>query len=86
MADRSRAVGSMAALTESFWQGRPVFVTGHTGFKGGWLVTWLLEMGAHVTGYALEPDTTPSYFKLCRLDRKMCCITGAIEAAPGEPP
>jgi CDP-glucose 4,6-dehydratase len=68
----------MAALTESFWQGRHVFVTGHTGFKGGWLVTWLLEMGAHVTGYALEPDTAPSYFKLCRLDRKMRCITGDV--------
>jgi CDP-glucose 4,6-dehydratase len=71
-------MGSMATLTESFWHGRPVFVTGHTGFKGGWLVTWLLEMGAHVTGYALEPDTTPSYFELCRLARKMRSITGDV--------
>jgi CDP-glucose 4,6-dehydratase len=68
----------MAALTESFWQGRPVFVTGHTGFKGGWLVTWLLEMGARVTGYALAPDTSPSYFELCGLDRKMASIFGDI--------
>ena len=34
----------------SFWRGRRVFLTGHTGFKGGWLATWLLEAGAEVTG------------------------------------
>lgn len=38
-------------------------MTGHTGFKGGGLVTWLLEMGAHVTGYALEPDTHAVLFQ-----------------------
>jgi CDP-glucose 4,6-dehydratase len=72
----------MAALTESFWRGRPVFVTGHTGFKGGWLVSWLLAMGARVTGYALAPDTTPSYFGLCGLDRKMTSIFGDILDQP----
>lgn len=68
----------MAALTESFWRHRSVFVTGHTGFKGGWLATWLLEMGARVTGYALVPDTSPSYFELCGLGRKMTSIVGDI--------
>lgn len=40
----------------SFWQGRPVFLTGHTGFKGAWLTLWLTSLGAKVTGYALAPE------------------------------
>jgi CDP-glucose 4,6-dehydratase len=44
------------------YRGRTVFVTGHTGFKGSWLVEWLLLLGAEVTGYALEPPTDPSLF------------------------
>ncbi len=46
----------------SFWRGRRVFVTGHTGFKGGWLTLWLAGMGAEVCGYALPPDTSPNLF------------------------
>ncbi|HEY0037017.1 MAG TPA: CDP-glucose 4,6-dehydratase [Longimicrobium sp.] len=44
------------------FRGRRVFVTGHTGFKGGWLALWLAELGAEVHGYALEAPTTPSLF------------------------
>lgn len=51
----------------SFWQGKRVFLTGHTGFKGSWLSLWLNLMGADVMGYALEPPTTPSMFNLCQL-------------------
>ena len=54
-------------VTPEFWRDRSVFVTGHTGFKGGWLATWLLDLGARVTGYALAPHTTPSYFVRCGL-------------------
>jgi len=43
-----------------FWKGKKVFLTGHTGFKGGWLSLWLVSMGAKVTGYALAPNTTPN--------------------------
>lgn len=50
------------ALNSSFWTGKRVFVTGHTGFKGTWLCLWLARMGAKVTGYALAPDTTPSLY------------------------
>ena len=47
----------------SFWKGRHVFLTGHTGFKGSWLSLWLDALGANVTGYALDPPTQPSLFE-----------------------
>ncbi len=50
--------------SEQFWRNRRVLVTGHTGFKGGWLTLWLNQMGAEVTGLALSPDTNPSYFEV----------------------
>jgi len=51
----------------TFWRGKKVFVTGHTGFKGSWLTLWLQALGAKVTGYALAPDTTPNLFELARV-------------------
>jgi CDP-glucose 4,6-dehydratase len=50
-------------LNRSFWKGRRVFLTGHTGFKGSWLSLWLDALGADVTGYALDPPTQPSLFE-----------------------
>ncbi len=47
-------------MTPSFWRGKRVFLTGHTGFKGSWLALWLEKHGAVVRGYALEPSTKPS--------------------------
>jgi CDP-glucose 4,6-dehydratase len=47
----------------AFWRGRSVFLTGHTGFVGGWLALWLSRMGARVTGYSLAPPTKPSFFE-----------------------
>ena len=52
-----------------FWKGKRVFLTGHTGFKGSWMSLWLSQLGAKVTGYALQPPTDPSLFKLCRIDQ-----------------
>ncbi len=51
-------------LDATFWKGRRVFVTGHTGFKGAWLVAMLNHLGADAGGYALAPDTDPSLFDL----------------------
>ena len=53
---------------QSFYKGKKVFVTGHTGFKGTWLTTVLLRAGAVVTGYSLEPPTEPSLFRMAGLD------------------
>lgn len=51
-------------VNPSFWSGKRVLLTGHTGFKGGWLALWLQRLGANVTGIALPPSTTPSLFEL----------------------
>ena len=42
---------------ENFYTGKRVFVTGHTGFKGAWFITWLQQLGAEIKGYALEPES-----------------------------
>lgn len=49
---------------KEFYQGKRVFVTGHTGFKGSWLLVLLHELGAKVCGYSLSPNTTPNMFSL----------------------
>ena len=57
-------------LAEAY-RDRAVLVTGHTGFKGAWLCTWLREMGAEVFGYALDPPTTPSLFESAGIADRM---------------
>lgn len=65
-------------INKKFWQGKKVFLTGHTGFKGTWLSLWLASMGAEVTGYALTPSTDPNLYHLCRLDEMLHSIIGDI--------
>lgn len=63
MAIGSCTLESLVMLPEaSFWSGKRVLLTGHTGFKGSWLALWLQELGAQVTGLALAPQTTPNLF------------------------
>lgn len=50
-------------VESSFWSGKKVFITGHTGFKGSWLSFWLLQLGAKVNGLSLEPNTHPALFE-----------------------
>lgn len=54
----------------SFWSGKSVLITGHTGFKGAWLATWLDHLGARVSGFALAPDTKPNLFTQLGLHEK----------------
>jgi len=59
------------------WRGRSVFVTGHTGFKGGWLALWLHHLSANVHGFALDPPTTPSLFETARIKSLLASDTRA---------
>ncbi len=60
------------------WRGRRVFLTGDTGFKGGWLALWLHQLGAEVTGFALPPPTDPSLYKAARIEDLVTHVTGDI--------
>lgn len=67
MEKKSSALEGLVMLPAPFgglYQSRRVFLTGHTGFKGSWLASWLARLGAHVTGYALESDVDPCHFAL----------------------
>jgi CDP-glucose 4,6-dehydratase len=59
------------------WKDRRVFLTGHTGFKGGWMALWLASAGAKVRGYALDPSTGPSLFTAA-------CVGSMIEDIRGD--
>lgn len=61
----------------SFWAGRSVLITGHTGFKGSWLVLWLVKMGARVTGLALAADDV-SLFRQARVAELVDHVEGDI--------
>ena len=60
-----------------FWRGRPVLLTGHTGFKGSWLALWLGQLGARVHGYALDPPTEPHVFGAAQVGTALASDTRA---------
>lgn len=62
----------------SFFRNKSILITGHTGFKGSWMCKMLINAGARVTGYALEPPTNPSLFEMCALESQMNSILGDI--------
>lgn len=76
----------MAGVNPKFWQGKKVFLTGHTGFKGSWMGAWLSRLGARVTGFSLAPETWPSHFALLPKEyeslerdiRDLEALTGAL--------
>ncbi|MBC7804184.1 MAG: CDP-glucose 4,6-dehydratase [Candidatus Parcubacteria bacterium] len=71
----------LVAPDPAFWRDRRVLVTGHTGFKGAWLSLWLHELGAHVTGFALPPETQPSLFGAAGLEGMLEHHVGDIREA-----
>ncbi|WP_293008621.1 MULTISPECIES: CDP-glucose 4,6-dehydratase [unclassified Oscillibacter] len=62
----------------SFYQGKRVLVTGHTGFKGAWLCKILIQAGAQVSGYSLQPPTQPNLFSLAGLSSQITSVTGDV--------
>jgi len=70
-------------IDPTFWSGKRVFVTGHTGFKGSWLCQWLGSLGATVRGYSLEPPTNPSLFSELGLAKEMDHIIGDVRDYEG---
>lgn len=74
MGERERAVEDVV----NPWRGRRVFLTGHTGFKGGWLALWLTRRGAQVRGYALDPSTEPNLFTQAHVAQAVDDVRGDI--------
>lgn len=69
----------MRMLSPTFWQGKKVFITGHTGFKGSWLSLWLQLLKADVIGFSLkDPPTCPNLYSLAHVKEGMTSITGNI--------
>lgn len=76
MGKRQSTVENM--VEPSFWAGKVVLLTGHTGFKGSWLSLWLQSAGAKVVGYALQPPTSPSLFVAASVAAGMTGIEGDV--------
>ena len=62
----------------SFWRGKNVIITGHTGFKGCWLAFWLTQLGTKVTGYALDPPTDPNLFSALEIQKNIIDLRNDI--------
>jgi CDP-glucose 4,6-dehydratase len=74
-------VSDSALPDPKFWAGKRVLLTGHTGFTGSWTALWLASMGAKVSGFALEPDTEPSLYRLAAVDRDVAPTIGDLRDA-----
>lgn len=65
-------------INENFYHGKKVLITGHTGFKGSWMCRMLLQLGADVTGFALQPPSAPNLFTLARVEENIHSVEGDI--------
>lgn len=65
-------------LDLAFYKGKKVLLTGHTGFKGSWMSRVLVNAGAILTGYSLNPPTTPNLFSMADVEDKMTSVIGDI--------
>ena len=65
-------------VNPDFWRRKRILLTGHTGFKGGWLALWLHDLGAELTGYALAPPTSPSLFEAAKVESVLNSVIGDI--------
>lgn len=65
-------------LNLDFYKGKKILITGHTGFKGSWMCKLLVNIGAEVTGYALNSPTNPSLFDMCHLNEQMNSVIGDV--------
>jgi CDP-glucose 4,6-dehydratase len=75
MGVRQGAVEGLGLMTPEFWRGRRVLLTGHTGFKGSWLATWLQALGAQVGGLALAPEGEPNLYTVAQVGGGMAAST-----------
>ncbi len=71
-------VGRLMKFDLSFYKNKKVFITGHTGFKGSWLCRILINAGAEITGYSLEPPTEPSLFRIAGISENINSVIGDI--------
>lgn len=77
MGGRSGSVEDVA-VSDEFWHGKTVLVTGHTGFKGSWLSLWLSQLGANVVGYALAPSSAKTHFVVSRVGERIRSIVADV--------
>ena len=68
----------MLSFDMSFFSGKRIFITGHTGFKGSWLCKMLVNAGAEVTGYSLNPPTDPSLFEIAGIAVDIHSVIGDV--------
>lgn len=78
MEQRQGALEGVGMMELSFYRGKRVFVTGHTGFKGSWLCRLLVGAGAELTGYSLPAPTRPDLFSLAGVEERMTSVIGDV--------
>lgn len=80
MGQRKSALEDLV-ISAAFWKHKKVLLTGHTGFKGGWLALWLQQLGADVVGYSLAPPTVPNLYERASVGKHLLSVTGDVRDA-----